>query len=148
MCNGQQEKEVEMKRIEKPDWIHAQLNYSMTAQEYGQNITKYFHKWFDSHVEPINKLIDNKVEVTAFKWEDNESPKGTDIKENVGEWACGSGRDERSTHRAYLIDIQEIKKDSYEQICRDYVEYIDNRDNNFPFDNEIHSRAKKLIGSE
>lgn len=64
-----------------------------------------FDSWFDTHVTPINKLLENAVEVYT-----GASGIWTTHKENAG-----------ITHKALLITIEPINQETERSLLEEYV---------------------------
>lgn len=65
--------------------------------------TKLLNRWFDETIEPLNKLLDGAVEVSG---------------QTHGEWGYFSEQVEDNTiatHKALLINIEPIKKETREE---------------------------------
>jgi len=93
-----------MKRIEKPDFTDFIVcNARMT------DMVGSLGSWFDEHIEPLNKLIDKDIAVTGFM-------------EHRGNWVWSEEPSEADTHKAYLIGIEPIEKDSAEKVLRDLLD--------------------------
>lgn len=67
-------------------------------------------EWFDTHVEPINKMLDEAVEVYGMK------AHGGNI------WATKQHEDD--SKKALLINIQPIKQETAEDVLRDWMKII------------------------
>lgn len=86
-------------RIEKPNW---------PGSEWLGGMSERFNAWFDKEVEPINGLLSEGGEVYG---------------ENDGCWFDDGAQDERiNTHKALLINIQPIKKDTANTLLKDLVQ--------------------------
>jgi hypothetical protein len=97
-------------KIKRPDWEI--LNYQ------DPRTWSAFDAWFDTHVKPINKMLEQGVEVTGWRLSEADVGAG----DNIGEWTCGSGHDSRSTHKALLINLQPIKQETAEDVLRQCLE--------------------------
>lgn len=84
-------------RIEKPRYIHKDF---------------VFDEWFDREVEPVNKMLKGAVEVSGF----GDAPNWT-WKQDI-ENLSYAGRPE---YRALLINIEPIKKETAEDVLRDWL---------------------------
>ena len=101
---------------------------------------EWFYDWFDQCVEPVNKMLSEAVEVVSFSpwaganytWMDRGDYKKCDIKEDIH-------------HKALLINIEPIKKETAEDILRDILEdsYIGENYNDIY--NDLKKRAKKVL---
>jgi hypothetical protein len=120
-----------MKKIERPLWLTNNV------------LTVTFYQWFDKHVEPVNRAIENAVDVYGNVYEPYK-----------GEVNCSTfdvAKCNTNTHRALLINIQPIKKESAEDVLRDFVkEHIvyawnhENRDMNYSLQ-KLQERAKAAL---
>lgn len=96
-----------IKKIERPEWdeylpaVKTNLNTGFILGD-GSKL----NKWFDENVEPVNKMFDEAVEVYCQKVE----PLGDFIKAE----SCKKASEFHS-HKAYLIGIEPIKKESAEE---------------------------------
>lgn len=92
-----------------------------------------FTQWFDTHIEPINQMIEDAVEVVGSKeW---------------GDWtsqSLGNVSNEYRTHKALLINIEPIKKETAEDVLRDLIEYAKNNVSV----RELTERARKVLEGE
>jgi len=110
-----------MKKIERPDWNKMGTFNDVT----GKSRMLYSHRvklndWFDAYIEPINKMLEEAVEVSAYMSEETESL-----------WYGCDHFIEKDTHKALLINIQPInKKRTAEDLLRDILkgEYTKRRD--------------------
>lgn len=84
-------------KIERPDWQDLFLHA-------GMNI------WFDTHVEPINKLLSEGVEVKG-----NITPTSNQEPYNGYDFNGGTLGKTDPTHKALLINIEPIKQETREQ---------------------------------
>lgn len=104
-------------KIERPDW------YPMLGIGNGPRYTERVSRekldqWFDNHIEPINKMLADGVEVYGYN----------DVSvEYEGEgWCFAQSEAPNDTHKALLVDIQSIRKKSREQQLEEFVkEYQD-----------------------
>lgn len=85
-----------MKQIERPDWL------KMWAQP--PQFQNTYNEWFDEHVEPVNKLLSEAVEVFGYDTESSiwQKPDYHDLHQ--------------VTHKAYLIGIEPIKEETAEEL--------------------------------
>lgn len=88
-------------KIERPDWN----GFFGISDKLG------VEAWFNDKVEPINKMLSEGVEVFVPK--DFKDPDG-------GFW--GKNKQSFDTHKALLINIQPIKKETAEDVLRDILE--------------------------
>jgi len=72
--------------------------------------TDCFLEWFEKEVEPINKMLDEAVEVYGY----------SDL--NVSNHTYASDKQECDTHKALLINIQPIKKETAEEILQSFMD--------------------------
>ena len=116
-----------MKKIERPYWWNDN-NFTSPAE---QQTLKNLREWFDTHIEPHNKLIEGAVEV----WSPNN---GSGWHDNLVDGV--------STHRAYLIGIQSIKKETAEDVLRDFKNEMSKWNESTPQLHELYKRAKAVLG--
>lgn len=92
-------------KIERPDW--KKICYQNEAFHLYLN---ELDKWFDTHIEPINKMLSEGVEVAVDKtrsgWHTNKTPFG-----QIG----------GATHKALLINIEPIKRETREEQLEKFV---------------------------
>ena len=91
-------------KIEKPFWF---LSFGFEGKKHDK-----IDRWFDEHVEPVNKMLAEGVEVWGYP--PSESAKEDHI------W--GVQKDEHLTHKALLINIQPIKKETAEDVLKELVQ--------------------------
>lgn len=93
--------------IEKPNWDQ------VTKVIYGGGVTTWISSgldtWFENHVEPINKMLSEGYEVF--------SRSNTTYLGDM--WSIADNH--HMTHKALLINIQPIKKETAEDVLRDFV---------------------------
>lgn len=94
-----------MKKIEKPDW-NTMGTYIMRSHRLELD------KWFSKHIEPINKMLDEAVEVYECKDEPEHSS---------GNW-YQYPKDCLKINKALLINIQPVKKESAEDVLKLFIE--------------------------
>jgi hypothetical protein len=87
--------------VERPDWLNI----------WGSS--KSLNEWFDQHVAPLNDLLANGVEVV----QDHTFSKTI--------WDSKPGSSLEATHKALLIGITPIKKDTAEDVLRELSPLID-----------------------
>ena len=145
-----------MKKIKRPDFEQ------MWRDHESIDAYAYLYEWFDTYVEPLNKLIEGAVEVYT--------------EEN---WQCIYKQKRHcpdATHRAYLIGIEpleeyiefsgtlsemrefmeqkqssSIKKETVEDVLRAYVkhdEMLEERGGLNDAVNQIYQRAKVVLGDD
>lgn len=84
---------------------------SMFSQNTAFECQRIFDNWFEEHVEPVNKILENSAEVygsicgKADRWSMFEKPH----------------KKSPHTHKALLINIEPIKKDAAEDVLRDLL---------------------------
>ncbi|MCP3684565.1 MAG: hypothetical protein GY861_18010 [bacterium] len=74
-----------LRKIERPDW--AKVNFPLGGED-------NLNRWFDNNVEPLNKMLDEAVEVYT-----------SDLNDREETWAR---RPYGDTHKALLVNIQPI----------------------------------------
>jgi len=90
--------------------------------------------WFEENVEPINKILDSGVEVMA------------DARVGSGSWFEVVPQ-RKQTHTALVINIQPIKKETTEDVLRDWVAAQDDKaPKGAP--STILERAKAVLGDK
>ncbi len=124
-------------RIEKPDWG---TGYFIPLEfkdnwEVGKVIQGVLCNWFNEHIEPINTLLENGVEISGFHETDFDKP--------FMNWSDLPYNPKHDTHSALLINVQEIKKDTAEDIIRDIVKDCDN--NGIKNMETYYQRAKRVL---
>ena len=87
-----------IKKIERPK-----------TDEFIHWISKHFDDWFDTHIQPINVALDEAVEVT-----------GENYADDIG-WLMGIDRDDSDTHKALLINIEPIKKETAADVLKEIL---------------------------
>lgn len=95
-----------------------------------------FKEWFDEHVEPVNKLLSEGVEVYY------------DIDEQDG-YFWHERKYLESEKKALLINITEIKKETAEDVLNDLVSAFKGFPDLKNYDGELyklHERAKAVLG--
>lgn len=93
-------------KIERPVWCEF-VGTIPTSISYDLN------KWFDTHVEPINKMLSKGVEVHKT----SGSLKYCWLDKPID--AMGFVQGNYPTHKALLINIEPIKQETAEDILRD-----------------------------
>jgi len=113
-----------MKKIERPDW--GKLIY---VNWHDKSVSWYeIDWWFKTHIKPLNKAIDEALEVNLIKEENMVHDLNFDVKKT-------------NTHKALLINITPIVKDTAESVLRDILE------NGILTPNgATEMRAKKVLG--
>jgi len=79
-------------KIERPDWLGMLKHRAMDSE--------ILNAWFNAYVSPINKLLSEGVEVY--------------MPSNSTVWGITASKTFKDTHKALLINIQPIKKESAE----------------------------------
>jgi len=96
--------------------------------------SKGLNKWFDEHVEPINKMLSEGEMIYGYMnhgvfWKRPEEPSQRE-----------------TTHTALLINIQPIKKETAEDVLRDYFDYAKFLTFGNPKAKLLFERVKKVLG--
>lgn len=94
-----------MKKIERPDWENI-----LESQTIRRHLVAVLNGWFNWNVEPVNKLLEDAVEV----YSDSKRAWSTHPDDAL----IGN------THKALLIDVQAIKKDSLDDILEDFKKNV------------------------
>lgn len=98
-----------------------------------------FRQWFIAHVEPINRLLSEGVEVYQRRNLKNQPYESV----WTPDWCHGD------TNKALLINIQPLKKETAEDVLRDLVRYCEEA--GIPHVGEadpefkLYNRAKALL---
>jgi len=114
-------------KIELPDWSY----YSPGVDG--------FLEWFDEHVDPINKMLAEGVEIYQEQTL-MDSLWDTDKK----------APNMKFTRKAILIDVKPIQKDTAQDILKDWVSWVAGNKstiNKFTLD-QILIRAKAVLEGE
>jgi len=121
-----------MRIIERPDWKNITVHSTQVGGWYcSDEINKNLNDWFDKHVEPINKMLSKAVEVQSGN------------KESL-HWSAYDVRE--ATHKALLINIEPIVKDTVEIVLRDMTNtLINGTEHDFK---AVLERAKKVLEAE
>lgn len=82
-----------------------------------------FYQWFDKHVEPINKMLAEGVELRSALNAPEEEFVVNSKEWWFGESAIGFAR---GTHKALLINIQPIEEKTLEERLKDILNKIVN----------------------
>lgn len=98
-----------IKPIKKPNWGYGYFipEYTYKIIDCSVDAQEDFNTWWKNEVEPLNDMLAQGVEVYADSFEDNYPIYFKD--------RAGSGK------KALLINIQEIKKESAEDVLRDFL---------------------------
>lgn len=116
-------------QIKRPDWealiYHCRDGLNL-------DLVTVLNKCWDAEAEPINKILAEGVEVTTY------TEKGLDF----ANWVAPLDRPGATpTHKALLINIQPIQKETAEDVLRDCL------DNGLlTTDQEFRQRAKAVLG--
>jgi len=115
-----------MKTIEEPEFIKS---YDDPSETYKVGLTE-FRRWFRKEVWPVNKLLEEAVELNGI---------------NHGCWFEYGSRAYENTHKAYLIGIETIKKETAEDVLRDLVEkWAFHEHSDTPF-GKLYKRSKRVL---
>ena len=117
-----------MKKIEKPYWT------SIFVDPDGVRLIprSEINKWFDTHVQPVNDVIENASQAWGFK----------DIE---GKWYFDTEPCEEDTHTALLVGIESLKDETAEDLLREIVAHYDGNVI-MERDKEFLARAKAALG--
>lgn len=115
-------------KIEKPDWYKLAPKKKEPWNDYEANLDH----WFDTYVEPINKLLAEGVEVRSCPLKYTWAAKGTDHYEKNNGFS------------ALLINIEPIRKETAEDVLRDLVALMEKYNSAF-VTNEEYKRAKRVL---
>jgi hypothetical protein len=129
-------------RIERPDWN----DFIMGTVPFDSRQLDGLDKWFDQNVEPVNRMLESGVEVYG----DKDNTQGTWVmsEEDGDVNAC-----ESDTHKALLINITPIVKDTAESLLRDLINTWDAAEFDEAIDTlcinrKLYDRAKALLGEK
>lgn len=125
-------------KIKRPIWYRAMLPYNLTNED-SASCSEAFDRWFDEQIEPINKLFEDAVEVRKFE----HSLWSTHAQSN---WFSDENK---CSHKALLIDIQPIKKETAEDVLRDMTKYVNSKP--LSYGHELHrivKRAKAVLNEQ
>lgn len=116
-------------RIERPDY-HEMAAKVMSGRSPGWDVL--IDEWFHNNVEPMNKMLSEGVEVYG---EDNCSG-------NIWAQEC-----QLTNHKlkALLINIQPIKKETAEDVLRDWIKFTDRSTHPTGDQWKIRERAKAVL---
>lgn len=118
-------------KIEQPNWTNI-----MGMTKPNSHYESRLRWWFEEHVEPINKMLAEGVEVAG-----DEVDKDT--------WIWGSHyMDDGCEKKALLINIQPIKKETAEEVLRDYIKWHTEKPDTIDITDELAKRAKAVLGAE
>ena len=96
-------------KIERPDWCYSLMPYDLKQEQFDA-AEMYFNKWFDTYIEPINKMLSEGVEYRL------EKINSKYFLYNAPPDAQGH------THTGMLINIKEkepIKQDTAEELLKE-----------------------------
>ena len=118
-----------IKKVERPDWIHMAHNcgYGVALPERG---SKYFDRWFDEHIEPINKALDAAVMVYG----QNDEVGGKSWR------LVGLGTEQ---YKGLLINVEPINQETCADVLKQMTEIYSSY-----FDDAILERAKEALERE
>lgn len=80
-----------IKEIPKPGWFNSGGTITVSSVEH----------WFDQHIEPLNQMLRDGLEV-SFRQDESGGRYFEDLNRN-------------DTHKAYLIGIEPLKKETREE---------------------------------
>lgn len=112
-------------KIERPDWFSLAFDIDFKSKTVGE-----LDLWFDQHVEPINKMLSEGVEIYG----DHNLGNGS-----APYYSFAYEQIPHSAHRAILINIEPIQKETAEDVLRDIVKAF------HPDDYETDTKAFDLI---
>lgn len=113
-----------MKKIERPDFKYILKKYNSTI------VLSKLDDWFDENIVPINKMLEDAVEVYGFK---NENTWKIDNDNEYDGW----------TAKAILTNIQPIKKETAEDILRELLPAL--KDLKDAYYERVSKRIEELI---
>jgi hypothetical protein len=125
-----------IKKIERPDWaklpdLHEPMLSAVPKAE--------LYNWFETTITPINKMLDNAVEVYSY----------TSIlpdKTSCLSW-CENRSIKNHKEKALLINIEPIKKESAEDVLRDMIKRAkDDKFTRYAAVEDAIERAKAVLG--
>lgn len=121
-------------QIEKPDWLDGP-SYIGGGKYYAYSNVMDF--WND-HVQPINKMLSEGVEVY---WAGNET--------NDSFYPIGTTLEDCDTRKGILINIEEIKPKSREENLEEFVKSIaDGKYGDINKYSYFIDKARQLLGDE
>jgi len=120
--------------IEKPDWSDSLYNLNSSAEGFSCAQDQWLNEWFAAHITPINEMLKNGVEVYSNK------------KVEPDNYWNGTKQYAQDTHKALLINITEIKKESAEDVLAAIVKEQDkwSYDKDEAMDGLLH-RARAVL---
>ena len=123
-------------KIERPSFLPNPYCPDIYPEE-SKRLCQLFIDWFDIHVTPINKMLSEGVEVYGSMKTKNKT------------WTPENNLGCLQDHKALLINIQPIKKETAEDVLRAYIkhdEMIEKRDGLNEAVKVIYERAKAILG--
>ena len=111
-------------KIERPFWGRG----SEEKPGLGPINAPAFYKWFDKYVEPVNKMLADAIEVYRI-----ESSPAYTLSPTPGD-----------THKALLINIQPIRKETAEDVLRCMLREREENPN-LVFQESWFQRAKAVL---
>lgn len=127
-----------MKKIERPNMDI--IGWTNTATRWDK-----FQEWFDEHVEPINKMLAEGVAMQARLGNHGDDPMGSENKI----WYCSTNSTYMDTHKALLINIQPIKKETTRDLVIAFLAILgDNIGDDIARLNGLRVRARKSLEAE
>ena len=124
-----------IKKIERPDWEEV-INVDTALQYIAPRLKRNLERWFNKHIEPINRALDGAVEVYANHGETSLGYTWTTKK-----WAGGD------THKAFLINIEPLKQETCADVLKEWVDACGIAKLNKP-EVDIFMRAKAALERE
>lgn len=111
-------------KIERPDW----------KKEIWKDLGSWrpLNVWFDQHVEPINKMLSEGVEITCHR----------NSFTSQDSWYATKNLYE-ATHKALLINIEPIKKDTTDDVLREFIRLY--QKGNYTTMSDIYHRALTIL---
>ena len=120
-------------KIERPDWFDEVDIYKKNL-----HMGPKLSEWFDARVEPINKLLSEGVEVYGFM----DRGKSGNAPLFYRELETGE------THKALLIKITPIKKETAEDVLRELCRRWNEDVSNSLIMDDLIDRAKAALERE
>ena len=120
-------------KIIRPDWYS---RYGHRSHEVGLNdLNNWFQDWFSENVKPINKMLSEGVEVYS-----------TTHTGHGKTWNSAQVMDD--THTALLINIRPVKKETAEDVLREFIEEAEHwfDGNSCDIKPSLVKRAKAALG--
>ncbi len=107
-------------KIEEPHWF---INFNAKGAQH-----KGLEDWFRENVTPVNEMLSEGMEVFACNTQEG--------------WHLSAIN---PTDKALVICVKEIKKESAEDVLRDYVAFIDSKDAGPQVIDDIRERARACL---